>query len=145
MNPQGDTTMRRSLKIVGAIGGLALGIWATDGNPLIYPMMYPNFASVTKRYLYTGSLIQKPTTTQAPAECLPGWKLDITGVACRKGDQMDLSNSARKMVEEDRLKYDQKKIDATFAYMRKHNLSPNEVCLTKLRRNNEDYCQRGGL
>jgi hypothetical protein len=90
----------------------------------------------------------KMAVDTAKSECLPGWTLSSRGGFCTKGTQVEMPNSVRKAVEQEvvrSLSFDQKKIDATFAYMLKHNLSPNEVCKSKLRRNHEDYCQRGGL
>jgi hypothetical protein len=90
----------------------------------------------------------KMAADTARSECLPDWTLSSGGGFCTKGNQVKMPNSVRKAVEQEvvrSLSFDQKKIDATFAYMRKHNLSPNEVCESKLRRNHEDYCQRGGL
>ena len=87
-------------------------------------------------------------STKTADECLPGWTLSSGGGFCTNGNQVKMPNSVRKAVEQEverSLNFDQKKIDATFAYMRKHNLSPNEVCKSKLRRDHEDYCQRGGL
>jgi hypothetical protein len=122
---------------IAAAGSLAFGIWlGSDGTH-------------SNEYFYHKYNIDAPAQTNAKTnECLPGWTLSKNGGFCTNGNQVKMPDSVRKAVEQEiirSLSFDQKKIDATFAYMRKHNLSPNEVCKSKLRRNHEDYCQRGDL
>jgi hypothetical protein len=82
---------------------------------------------------------REPWTSSAPL---------LTSSVGHAASEVRLPKAARAELTKDiekMLSSDQKKIDATFAYMKKHNLSPNEVCTTKRRKGHEDYCERGGL